>query len=187
MYSLLQTLRWSAAICLLLAVHGAMAGVSAQRLTSQDSTLIEVAREIIASARYCSLITVTSGGKAEARAMDPLAPDDKMVIWFSTNPLSQKVRDIRLNPKVTVYYFDAQAQGYVSIQGTARLVNDPKAKALHWKEEWSEFYPDREKGFMLIEVTPIRMEVVNVKREIVGDPKTWKPPFVDFTLNYKRP
>ncbi len=176
-----QTSMCSAVILLLLAIP-----ISAQQLSSRDKSLIEAAREIIATARYCSLITMNSEGRSEARTMDPLAPTDEMVIWFGTNPRSQKVKEILRNPKVTVYYFDAQAQAYVTIQGTARLVTDQKAKSLHWKEDWSAFYPDRDKGFLLIAVTPIRMEVVNIKKQVVGDEIRWRPPAVDF-LKLRRP
>ena len=45
---------------------------------------------------------------------------------------------------------------------------------------WLAFYPDRAKDYLLITVKPERLEVVNVKKGIVGDPTTWKPPSVNF-------
>ena len=54
--------------------------------------------------------------------------------------------------------------------GIARLVNDPKEKAKRWKERMEAFYPDRAKDYLLIEVTPEKLEVVNVKKGILGDP-----------------
>lgn len=186
MHALLQTFKFLVVLCLLPLANGASALVSAQQLTSRDRALIEAAREIITTARYCTLITVTSGGRAEARTMDPLAPDDQMMIWLGTNPRSRKVTEILRNPHVTLYYFDLQSQAYVTIQGMARLVNAQKAKTQHWKEDWSAFYPDREKGFLLIAVTPIRMEVVNVKKGVVGDSIEWRPPTVDFVRSKRR-
>ncbi len=64
--------------------------------------------------------------------------------------------------------------------GIARLVNDPKEKAKRWKDEWKAFYPDRGKSYLLIEVTPETLEVVNVSKGILGDPKTWRPASVSF-------
>ncbi len=118
--------------------------------------------------------------------MDPLAPDENMVIWLGTNPLSKKVSEIRSNSNVSLFYFDPQAQAYVAIQGTARLVNDPKSKAQHWKEDWTAFYPEREKGFLLIAVTPIRMEVVNIKKNLLGNAITWQPLTVEFAKSKRR-
>ena len=156
--------------------------VDAQQTTqplSRDE-LIANAREIVSAARYCALITLDSSSRPQARTVDPFAPDEDMKIWIGTNPRSRKVVEIRRNRRVTLYYFDRDAQAYVSISGTARLVNDPKEKAKRWKDEWKDFYPDRVRDYLLILVTPEKLELVNIKKGIVGDPQTWKPPSVTF-------
>ena len=142
--------------------------------------LIAAAREIMSVARYCALITLDSSGHPQARTLDPFAPDENMVVWLGTNPRSRKVAAIRRHRRVTLYYFDRESQAYVTIYGTARLVNDPKAKLKWWKDEWKAFYPNRVKDYLLISVKPERLEVVNVKQRIVGDPHTWAPPSVVF-------
>ena len=142
--------------------------------------LISAAREIMTTARYCALITTGRDGRANARTMDAFAPDDNLIVWFGTNPLSRKVSEIRRNPRVTLYYFDRESQAYVAIQGVARLVNDPKEKARHWKDDWKAFYPDRDKSYLLIEVRPLRLELVNTKTGIVGTSRDWRPPSVIF-------
>ena len=147
--------------------------------TSREQ-LLTTAREIMATARYAALITTGANGRINARTMDPFPPTAEMVIWFGTNPRSRKVRELRRNPRVTIYYVDPLAQAYVSIQGTARLINDRAEKARHWKDEWKAFYPDREKGYLLIAVKPERLEVINVKTGLTGDPITWDPPTVIF-------
>ena len=147
--------------------------------TSREQ-LLATAREIMTTARYAALITTGADGRINARTMDPFTPAADMVIWFGTNPKSRKVRELRRNPRVTVYYFDPVAQAYVTIQGRARLVNDPGEKARRWKDEWKAFYPDREKSYLLIAVTPERLEVINVKTGLTGDPITWDPPTVRF-------
>ena len=141
-------------------------------------TLIATAREIMGAARYCALITVDSKGRVHARTMDPFPPDENMLIWFGTNPKSRKVAEIRGNNRVTLYYFDRESPAYVTISGIARLVNDPAEKARRWKDEWRAFYPDREKGYLLIAVTPKELEIVNEKKGIVGDAIRWNPPTV---------
>lgn len=149
-----------------------------QRLSRDE--LIAAARETMAAARYCALITADSFSSPEARTLDPFPPDKNMVVWLGTNPRSRKVAAIRRNQRVTLYYFDREAQAYVTIYGIARLVNDPKSKSKWWKDEWNAFYHDRKKDYLLIRVTPLRLEVVNVTKSIVGDPHTWKPPSVTF-------
>jgi general stress protein 26 len=120
--------------------------------------LIANAREIMSAARYCALITLDAAGRPQARTLDPFPPDENLVVWLGTNPRSRKVAAIRRNHRVTLYYFDRENQAYVSISGLARLVNDPKEKAKHWKDEWKDFYPDRAKDYLLIAVTPEKLE-----------------------------
>src|SRR5258705_11160656 len=76
-----------------------------QRQWSKDELIAE-AREIMTTTRYCALITIDKSGRAQARTMDAFAPDEKMTVWFGTNPLSRKVFEIRRQPRVTLYYFD---------------------------------------------------------------------------------
>ena len=152
---------------------------------TQDQTertrLIAAAQELMTTARYCGLVTMDGNGRAQVRTMDPFPPDQNLVVWLGTNPRSRKVKEIQRNSRVALYYFDAASQGYVTISGSARIVRDPKEKARHWKDEWKAFYPDREKGYVLIAVTPEKLEVVIEKKGIIGDPKTWTPPTVRFS------
>jgi general stress protein 26 len=110
--------------------------------------------------------------------MDPFSPEEDMVVWLATNPKSRKVREIRRSQRVTLYYFVRDDQAYVTISGRARIVRDAKEKAKHWKDEWKDFYPDRQ--YLLIAVAPERLEVISVKQGIIGDSITWTPPAVTF-------
>jgi general stress protein 26 len=67
----------------------------------------------------------------------------------------------------------------VNISGTAKLVNDPDLKAKYWKEGWKRFYPDRDKDYILIEVTPERLEVCSFKYHLFWD-EYGIPPSVEF-------
>jgi general stress protein 26 len=142
--------------------------------------LISTAREVMNTVRYCALITSDARGVTHARTMDAFAPDEQMIVWLATNPYSRKVKEIRRHPRVTLYYFDRENQAYVSLNGIARLVNDASEKSRHWKDEWKAFYPSRVRDYLLIEVRPVRLEVVNTKTGVVGDPRTWRSPSVTF-------
>jgi len=161
------------------------AGVSGDTANLPDATalsptnLLFAAREIMKAAGTCALITVDADGAPHARAMDPFVPESDMKVWFGTNPISRKVEHIRADPRVTLYYFDRPTISYVTIHGTARLVDDPAEKAARWKDDWAAFYSDRDESYMLIEVTPNRIEVVSPPREILGESATWEVPAVD--------
>lgn len=127
-----------------------------------------------------SLATLDEEGYPAVRAMDPLPPDADWVVWLATNPASRKVEQLRARPRVALHYLAAGVPAYVTLIGRARLVDDPEMKARHWKESWTPFYPDREAGVLLIEVTPIRLEVVSEAHGAPGDPVTWRAHVVKF-------
>ncbi len=145
---------------------------------SRDS-LLTIARTIIDSARCRILITVDESGKPQARTMSPFPPEENMVIWLGTNPRSRKVKQIKNNPNVMVYYYDTKGLSYVSVAGQARIVNDPEKKTHYWKNSWTQYYPDPGKDYILIEVTPERMEICSFKYKLFWDLEG-KPAFVEF-------
>lgn len=111
------------------------------------------------------------------------APESDFTVWFGTNPISRKVEQIRQNPNVTLCYLDSDVSGYVVIRGKAHLVNDPKKKEKRWKTEWEDFYPDNSSGYLLIKVLPDWMEDLSYTHGTNGDPVTWQPQRVNFSLN----
>lgn len=160
----------------------AMAVPLAAQEKSGRTEILAAARETMEAVRFCAVITLDAAGRPNARVVDAFAPGEDMVVWFATNPKSRKVAEIRRDPRVTLYYFDPQApeQGYVTLLGRARLVDDPAEKKKRWKEGWEGFWPDRGAGYLLVEVTPDRIEVANPKRGIDNDPVTWAVPAADF-------
>jgi general stress protein 26 len=149
-----------------------------QQEISRDS-LLSVARTIIDSAKCRIFITVDENGKPQARTMSPFPTEENMVIWLGTNPGSRKVKQIKNNPNVIVYYYDTKGLSYVSVSGQARLVNDPDKKAHYWVESWTRYYPDPDKDYILIEVIPKRLEICSFKHKLFWD-STGKPAFVEF-------
>jgi general stress protein 26 len=168
-----------------LAQFSSLAAAQPRQPFSRDK-LIDAAREIMTATRYCALITTDGRGRTNARTMDAFPPDENMVVWFGTNPLSRKVAEIRRHPRVTLYYFDRENQAYVTLHGAARVVNDPQEKQRHWQDDWKDFYPDLEKGYVLIEVRPERLEVVNTKTGIVSKSPSWQPPSVTFPKHKRK-
>ena len=159
-----------------------------QNLPPKDATnikLMTAAREIMIATGTCALITLDEEGRPRVRVMDPFLPENDFTVWFGTNPKSRKVNQIKKNPKVTLYYLDSDATGYVMIHGTAQLVDDQKEKEKHWKPEWKDFYPNKKDGYLLIKVSPEWMEIISESRGINGDPKTWQPPVVLFEKHGK--
>lgn len=141
-----------------------------QREISRDS-LLTYARIIIDSAKSRVFVTVDEEGKPQARTMSPFPPEDNWIIWLGTFPTSRKVKQIQNNPNVVVFYYDTKSYSYVSISGKARLVNEPDLKAKYWREGWQRYYPDKDEQYILIEVTPERLEVCSFKYDLLWSPE----------------
>ncbi len=146
----------------------------------ERDTLITAAKEIMETTRYCALITLDKSGHPQVRTMDPFSPNEDMVVWLGTNINSRKVREIRIDSRVTLYYEAPNGSGYVVIQGNAYLVDDPEKIEKYWKEEWDEFYPDKDSTFSLIKVIPKKLEIIYYKHGITGSSKTWAVPHIEF-------
>jgi len=157
--------------------------------SGQDATapqtraaIIAAARELMASARYCALITIGEDGQPQAREIDAFAPEDDMTVWLATKAASRKVAQIQKDPRVTLYYQEPNGSGYVTILGRAAIVTDPEEKARRWKDAWTPLYDDRNRGddYTLVRVTPSRLEIVSLQHNLIGDPVTWRPASIEF-------
>ena len=146
----------------------------------KDSELLKAAREIIADAGPCALITLNEEGSPRARAMDPFPPEKDFTIWFGTNKNSRKVKQIKMDPRVNLYYMENDNSSYVTIFGKAELVDDPELKEKYWKDQWNAFYDENKENYLLIKVTPDWLEVSSAKRGLNGDSVSWKPPGINF-------
>jgi len=100
----------------------------------EQNKLEFIAREIIDAAGCCALITLDDEGQPRARTMDPFSPKDDFTIWFGTNTKSRKVKQIKNEPRVTLYYFDKPSSSYVTIHGKAIIIDDAKEKMKYWKK-----------------------------------------------------
>lgn len=142
--------------------------------------LILAAREIMDASGTCAFITLDDAFVPMVRIMDPFPPESDFTVWFGTKAESRKVRQIKNNPDVSLYYEDSDASGYVVIHGKAQIVDDQEEKQKRWKNEWEAFYPNNREGYLLIKVSPEWMEILSYTRGIIGDPDTWSTPTVRF-------
>ncbi|HLP16919.1 MAG TPA: pyridoxamine 5'-phosphate oxidase family protein, partial [Bacteroidota bacterium] len=83
-----------------------------QKLASQNKfnkdTLLVAAREIMADTHYCGFVTIDSTGQPQTRTLNPFPANDELITWFATSRTSRKVRQIKNNPNVCVYYANHQ-------------------------------------------------------------------------------
>ena len=146
--------------------------------TSKTSkmSLKEIAKELMVHAESAALITVDSIGVTHVRAMDPFLPEDNFTVWMGTNPKSLKVSQIQKNKLVSLYYFDKESAGYITLQGVATIVNRRDKKEEYWKEEWKNFYKNTTTDYVLIKFVPNKATIISEKHQILGDSITWAVP-----------
>lgn len=143
-------------------------------------TMLVAAREIISQTTYCGLVTVDSNGQPQVRTMNPFPVKDDLVIWFATARSSRKVRELKANPKVAVYFADhITAKGYVNISGKAEVIDD-KELLQKMKRDYWDGIPNWQDIFVLIKIVPERLEVINYKHKLNNDPLTFKAPSIEF-------
>jgi general stress protein 26 len=147
---------------------------------AERDSVVAAAREIMGMQTYCALVTVDSSGQPHVRTMNPFPPENDMTVWMATNSRSRKVREIRNNPRVCLYYADHKAaSGYVAIAGKAMLVDDMSEKLKRKRAYWDQAFPDW-KYLLLVKVIPERLEVLNYRRGMLNDTLTWTAPSIEF-------
>jgi general stress protein 26 len=159
-----------------------LAGTLSTRSYSQTAinrdTMMLAAQEIIRETNYCALVTIDSSGQPQIRTMNPFPANDDLITWFATSRTSRKVREIKDNPRVCVYYADhITAKGYVSITGTATVIDD-RDLLLKMKRDYWEGIPGWQDKFVLIRIIPETLEVINYKHRLTNDPNTFRAPSV---------
>jgi general stress protein 26 len=153
--------------------------VGAQTTVSRDS-LLAAAKDIISQTTYCGLVTVDADGQPQTRTMNPFPVGDDFVVWFATSRSSTKVKELKDNPKVSVYFADhGKAIGYVNLSGTATVIDDKELLVKMKREYWNGI-PNWQDIFVLVKIEPKSMQVINYKYDINNDPQTFKAPTIQF-------
>jgi general stress protein 26 len=159
----------------------ALVSAPLQSQAPTDTQILDAAFEVMRSARYCTLITIGEDGHPQARIVDPLISRAEGRVWIATNPATRKVKEIARDPRVTLNFFHAAANEYVTILGRATPITDATQRAKRWKPEWAPFYEQQHSGsdFLLFEVRPSRFEVDSRRQGILSDPQSWRPVILD--------
>lgn len=60
--------------------------------------------------------------------------------WFFARASSDKVSEINLNPKVQLLYGDPKSMSFISVWGTAKIIEDDAMKSEHWHDSLSQWF-----------------------------------------------
>jgi general stress protein 26 len=171
-------------VLFVLAITVSTSGSFYSELNGQPSinrdTIILAAHEIINETNYCGLVTIDTLGQPQIRTMNPFPVKDDLVIWFATSRTSRKVREIKNNPKVCVYFANhLSAKGYANINGYASVIDNKELLIQMKREYWNGIQGWQDK-FVLIKIIPRSIEIINYKHGLNNDPNTFKAPTISF-------
>ena len=148
---------------------------------TQDSdieALLDVGKQIMTAAGCASLITIDEAGLPSSRPVRAFPSDDELTkITIPTDSNSRKTVQARSNSRVLLSYVDAPTRGYVTVIGNAELNDRPEDKKAIWMDPFSAFWPDgpESESYLLIDVTPERIEMRSYTQGVAEDPTRWTP------------
>ena len=108
-----------------------------------------------------ALLNLANPGQYPALKDKILVEDGPLVLWFSTNTSSNKVRQVAENPRVGLYYCIPEEFKGLWIQGDMEIVKDPAEKERLWVEGWEMYYPKgkTDEDYCLLKLVAKRMRL----------------------------
>ena len=88
----------------------------------------------------------------------PAALAKPFASWLATNTSSQKVRHLRRDSRICLYYADTASFEGLTLQGTASEALDPAIRKAIWMDGWAMYYPGGLEGgdFTVLQFSPER-------------------------------
>jgi general stress protein 26 len=103
---------------------------------------IQKLRELIKDIDYGMFTTVDDNGSLHSYPMSRSGGiNSDAALWFFTYSASHKVTEIEHHKQVNVSFSSPEEQQYVSISGTAELVEDRNKMRELWKPELQTWFP----------------------------------------------
>lgn len=108
--------------------------------TKPDQTIRKLAK-LIGEIRIAMLTTETENGALRSRPILTQKTHFDGDLWFITRLDSAKVQEIRQHRQVNLSYVRLHDNTYVSVSGTAELVNDRKKAEELWDPSYQNWLP----------------------------------------------
>lgn len=121
---------------------------------------VEKLRELIKDIDFAMLTTVDADGSLRSRPMSTQEAEFDGDLWFLTSADTAKAYEIRQDSRVNVSYAQPDDQRYVSVSGTAALLNDRAKIDEFWTPAYKIFFPDGkdDPNLRLIKITVDKAE-----------------------------
>lgn len=122
--------------------------------TNRDESIKNIAA-IIKDVKFAMLTTTNAEGHLHARPMTVREQEFDGDLWFIGNREGESADDIPARPQVNVSFSKPEKSEYLSIYGTAELVDDQAKLDELWSDVFKAYYPEGKSDpkIQLIKVT----------------------------------
>jgi general stress protein 26 len=135
--------------------------------TEKEETGVQVSNDVkqtclnlITNTFICHLTTIDSAGFPHTSAMNNLRyakeyptllslyeeEDNDFVLYMSTSMQSPKMARMKANPKVCVYFCDANQLIGLMLGGEIEIITNQELKNRIWQKGWTMYYPNGPEG-----------------------------------------
>ena len=146
--------------------------------------------ELVKDIRFAMFTTRHHGDHGEHLHSRPMTTQNKKIdedssLWFFMSRKGDPVADVAANPVVNIVYADPGRDSYVSVSGTAEVVDDPAKKEQLWSKLAEAWFPGgpTDPDLALVQVKIIHANFWDVKEskivqlfEMAKAAITGKPP-----------
>ena len=87
------------------------------------------------------MLTTHARNGLSNRPLQTLGMDDDATLWFFTARNSEKVREIRVDPRICIAYADTGRRVFIALSGEAAIVDDRARAAALWRPPQRIFFP----------------------------------------------
>jgi general stress protein 26 len=133
---------------------------------AHDPKCLRQLRRLLKGMPIGMLTTQTPGGTTHSRPMLVHDVDDSGWLWFLTDRHSRKAWELIHNPRATIAFQSRKGDRYVSVQGTAIIVQDDVKLQRLWRPTLRTWFPEgqRDPEIVLVAVRVSRVEYWVVPR-----------------------
>jgi general stress protein 26 len=139
-------------------------------MTQHDPSSKEALWEIVKDIKFAIFTTHHSNGHLQGRPMTTQnkSIDEEESLWFFMSRSSDTVEDLLEQPMVHVGYADPDRDAYVSVSGTASVVDDRAKKEQLWSKMTEAWFP---KGIDDPDLALVRVQIAHAEYWDVKDSK----------------
>lgn len=114
--------------------------MSEQPMTREEA--VKTVAGLIKDIKFAMLVTTTADGHLHARPMTTQQREYDGDLWFIGAKDSESTHDVKARPQVNVSFSNPGKGSYLSLNGTAELVDDRSKLDELWSDMYKIYFPE---------------------------------------------